>query len=64
MKTILEVRRQKLLRELTRVNQQITRTQQRLASIEARIRSDRPTTGQSRLNHLYQSAPKGRDQAP
>ena len=37
MKTVLEVRRQKLLRELARVNQQISRTQKQLATIESRL---------------------------
>jgi hypothetical protein len=37
MKTILEVRRRNLLRRLTRVNHQITRTQKQLAHLEARL---------------------------
>ena len=37
MKTVLEVRRQKLLREITRVNYQINRTQKQLTSIESRL---------------------------
>ena len=37
MKPVLEARRKKLLRELTRVNHQITRTQQQLAHPQNRI---------------------------
>jgi uncharacterized protein YeeX (DUF496 family) len=37
MKTVLDIRRKKLRRELTRVNQQITRTQKELLRLENRI---------------------------
>jgi septal ring factor EnvC (AmiA/AmiB activator) len=37
MKTVLEARRQKLLRDITRVNHRITQTQQQLARLENRI---------------------------
>jgi uncharacterized coiled-coil protein SlyX len=37
MKPVLEVRRQKLLQALTRINQQITQTQKQLARLENRI---------------------------
>lgn len=37
MKTILEARRQKLLRAITRVNRRITHTQRQLARLENRM---------------------------
>ena len=46
MSSILEARRQKLLRKLASVNRQIVKTQERLANLETRL----ALTGQGQQN--------------